>query len=65
MCLQVDDVVSSQVEKIGFDKKWLIDCLHRREQTKVPPVTYRIRFLSTKVVTFKVFVCMQCCYGYA
>lgn len=39
MLLQIDEDVASLVEKIGFDKKWLIDCIQRREQTKVPLVT--------------------------
>ncbi|KAG0590156.1 hypothetical protein M758_1G074800 [Ceratodon purpureus] len=35
----IDEDIASSVEKIGFDKKWLIDCLQRREQTKAT-VTY-------------------------
>lgn len=33
--MQIDDEVAATVEKIGFDRKWLIECLQRREQTKV------------------------------
>jgi hypothetical protein len=33
--IQIDDDVASRVEKLGFDRKHLIDCLHRREPTKV------------------------------
>jgi len=35
----IDDEVAATVEKIGFDRKWLIECLQRREQTKAT-VTY-------------------------
>ncbi|CAM6039657.1 unnamed protein product [Sphagnum compactum] len=36
---RIDDDVASRVEKLGFDRKHLIDCLHRREPTKAT-VTY-------------------------
>jgi len=32
---RIDDDVALRVEKLGFDHKHLIDCLHRREPTKV------------------------------
>jgi len=35
LLIQIDDDVALRVEKLGFDHKNLIDCLHRREQTKV------------------------------
>lgn len=35
LLMQIDDEVAATVEKIGFDRKWLIECLQRREQTKV------------------------------
>ncbi|XP_024370887.1 SNF1-related protein kinase catalytic subunit alpha KIN11 isoform X2 [Physcomitrium patens] len=38
----IDEDVSSLVEKIGFDKKWLVDCLQRQEQTKATVTYYLI-----------------------
>jgi hypothetical protein len=32
---RIDEDVASRVEKLGFDRNHLIDCLHRRESTKV------------------------------
>jgi 5'-AMP-activated protein kinase catalytic alpha subunit len=36
---RIDEDVASRVEKLGFDRNHLIDCLHRRESTKAT-VTY-------------------------
>jgi hypothetical protein len=33
--IQIDEDVASRVEKLGFDHNHLIDCLHRRDITKV------------------------------
>lgn len=49
--LQINQDVASAVESLGFDKKWLIECIQRREQTKVP---------STNLLSVQIVACVYC-----
>lgn len=60
MLTQIDEDVSSLVEKIGFDKKWLGDCLQRQEQTKV--VLASSTWLMGVHMSFEIFCGLRQCF---